>query len=119
MEIDQRVKWGWVWVAVCALCAYNIRTLYDIQGWDMPPVLGGILTFGLGSMFAVQLIITLTAGSGKGGSLTQPPRRECICAAWLDENRVAHGLTTQRFPDNHILGRFHYVDCPLRRGVTA
>ena len=36
-----------------------------------------------------------------------------MCDAWLDENRTAEGLTTQRFPDDSIPGRFHYIDCPL------
>lgn len=39
--------------------------------------------------------------------------KTCTCWAWLDENRIAAGRTIQRFPDDHILGRHHYVDCPL------
>ena len=45
-----------------------------------------------------------------------PNPAACMCWHWLDENRIAHGLTTERFPDDHILGRFHYVDCPLQLG---
>ncbi len=59
MGLEQRAKWGWMWVVGFTLGAHNIRILYDMQGVEMQPLLGSSLTIGIGFMFAVQLITTL------------------------------------------------------------
>ena len=65
MEIDQRAKWGWLWVALFVGVAYLLRTLYDIQGLEFPQPWGGILTFVIVGVFAVQLLTTLIYEAGR------------------------------------------------------
>ena len=85
-------------------------------GWGMAAVFRGIVWARRAEKLDRRRCVNLAHQHEATDALLSPPvlsPSPCICDAWLDENRVKHGLTVQRFPDGSIPGRFHYIDCPL------